>query len=176
MQTVLLIDSPGIAVRRARARDRALSRLRARHLDAALIAGEEPDSGLAIALRAQRLIGRTERRRIAAGLHALVAVAYAPGPTGAMRAPVSRRAVLECAPALEDLADRIGEPGPVSARGVALAGRLLSSGAGPVHGRSEAARARAFAAAVDGARVALTTHDLTHHRREPPCSTSWPSH
>ncbi len=175
MQTMLLIDSPGLTVRRARVRDHALSRLRSRSLDAALIAGAEPDSALALALRAQRLIGHHERRRLAVGLRALVAVAETPGPTGGMRAPVSRRAVLESAPALEALAERLQEPGPVSARGVALAGRLLSSGAGPVHGRTERTRARAFAAAVEQARQALSAHDLSHERREPPCSTSWPS-
>ena len=176
VQTILLNDSPGLTVRRARVRDHALSRVRARSLDAALIAGRAPDSGLAIALRAQRLIGHDERRRLAAALRALVAVAHAPGPTGGMRAPVSRSTVLGCAAALEDLADRLGERGPVAARGVALAGRLLSDGAGPAHDCSQRAGARAFAAAVDEARLALTTYDLTHHRREPPCSTSWPSH
>jgi hypothetical protein len=63
--------------------------------------------------------------------------------------PIARAAVRECRPQLLAIAARLFEVSePVSARGVLLAMRLLTTGSGPLYGRGDPARLRAAASAI----------------------------
>ena len=111
-------------------RERLSLRLRARSLDRALAEGASPDQSEQFARRAQALVRADTRNEIAASLRRLVdgdgrsslgsRVGAAPVRTGAIRRD------------LERVASRLLEPGPVAARGVALAQELLTDGAVPL--------------------------------------------
>jgi hypothetical protein len=76
---------------------------------------------------------------VAAGEPVLpVAAAKSVGPARALRVPLRTTRISQSAPLLSDLANRLLEPGPVPARGVALVAQLLADGSGPLY--REAAR------------------------------------
>jgi hypothetical protein len=132
-----LVHANPVVAGRPRLRHRLAARLRAGALDRALATGVSPEAEPALALRARRLSDLAQRRSIADGLRNLVAEV------------LPDRAVLGAARAeLEQLADALAKPGPVSVRGVAQARILLTDGTGPLYNpRSEASlRARALSA------------------------------
>lgn len=133
MSASVLVERPGtgLVVYRVSLRDRLAFRLRFASLDAALAAGEAPESRAALALRAARLIAPRMRRRLARSLRAFVEMSTRPSIP--RRAPIGPH-VRHAARDLLELADRLETPGPVSARGVALVCVLLSNGNGPLHG------------------------------------------
>jgi hypothetical protein len=115
---------------------RWLVRIRARRrraeLDAALAQGADPWSAPELMVRASRLGSRSERRKVAAGLYALVA--------GARRqhrlAPfveIRHRVVLEQRDSLIALADRLLRPAPVEVAVVAQLALLLRDSSSPVY-------------------------------------------
>lgn len=115
---------------------RRLVRIRAyrrrRQLDAALAQGADPWSAPELMARASRLGSLSERRKVAAGLHALVAVAT----RRKQRSPfvaVRHRVVLEQRESLIALAERLFQPAPIQVAVVAQLALLLSDSSSPAY-------------------------------------------
>jgi hypothetical protein len=77
MSAVLLVSpgglvTSGVVARRARPSHRLAARWRATSLDRAIAAGTPPDSGVALELRAHRLVGPHVRHRLAADVGCLI--------------------------------------------------------------------------------------------------------
>lgn len=101
-------------------------------LDLALARGSDPWSSPELFVRASRLASLSERRKIGAGLYALVAVAR--GQRRSSRfLRVRHRAVLEQRDALVALAQRLLGRAPVEVTVVAQLGRLLADSSSPVY-------------------------------------------
>jgi hypothetical protein len=136
---VLLERDSVVALQRVGVADRVRARLRAAELDRRLAAGAAPESGPELMLRARRLLRRSERRRLARTLRALVRAAAHPRP-GPATPPLARKQVLESAGELERLAATLDATGPVSVRGIALVRLLLTDGSGPLYLASRGGR------------------------------------
>ncbi|HEY2201789.1 MAG TPA: hypothetical protein VGH56_07870 [Solirubrobacteraceae bacterium] len=137
MMTVLLTDefnSACLIARRSSRRERLLTRIRATSLDTAIANGACPDSTAALSLRANRLIGRASRQRVARSIHRLLRDARCPPRRMHESVPICWRKVVRCRQLLEELADRLSGPGPVDAMGVAQLARLLTDGSSPLFG------------------------------------------
>jgi hypothetical protein len=156
---VLLYEADCPIARPARLWDRLMVRVRASRLDRELAAGASPDATVPLALRAQILVRARTRRGMARGAQRVLERAMrAPAadrppssaagrlmtPAGGLvQVPVCRDRVRDAAEDLGDLIRRLLGGGAVGARGVALAGVLLSDGSGPLYHRSSAGDLRA---------------------------------
>jgi hypothetical protein len=110
---------------------RALSRLRARALDRALVDGADPAASAQLAAHARRLTSDRSRAALACSLERLAAAQPDPG---------RRFQVIPFEPAgranarqLTELAARLRGPSPVYSPGVARLRQLVSDGNGPVY-------------------------------------------
>jgi hypothetical protein len=104
----------------------------------------------AVRPRIAELTSFRERTRIAKSLLGAVRDARR---TGISASPLSRRAVVECADELTELAERFANLDlPVAPRGVVLALRLLTDGSSPLYARDRSAELRV---AVTRIRAAL---------------------
>jgi hypothetical protein len=117
-----------------RAVARRLARLRAclRHprLDAALAQGADPWSTGELAARAAQLTSLSHRRKLSAGLIALVELAERRRPASPYLS-VRQQVVLEERESLLALADRLGRPEPVEVAVAAQLSQLLSDPSSP---------------------------------------------
>lgn len=104
-------------------------------LDHALASGRRPESSPALAVRAQWLTGRPVRDDLAACLEDLVEESVGERLHRDRIVPVQWGAISAHREALGALVDELRAPGPVSARGMALAHLLLTDGAGPLYDR-----------------------------------------
>lgn len=116
---------------------RLRAHLRAWHLDEELARGADPDSDPALALRAQRLLRRDSRERIAETLEEDLRDANAPARPSA-RVPLREPAIVAARPELESLAAALRAEGESQVRGVALARLLVADGASPLYGPGSA--------------------------------------
>ena len=117
-------------VRRRSTRLRAT--IRHRRLDVALAEGADPWSDGALLARAARLGSWPERRKVAASLAQLVALATHRWPASSFR-NVRHRAVLEQRQSLFALADRLAQPAPIDIAVVAQLALLVSDRRSPVY-------------------------------------------
>ena len=129
---VLLVGPLGLCPARARLLDRFVARYMATSLDSQLAGGVGPESSLRLALRARLLVRPAHTRTISRALKWLVMTSEA-SPRAPVRAPVRREAVRLARGELLTLADRLVEPGPLGAQGVARVQLLLRDGAGPLY-------------------------------------------
>jgi hypothetical protein len=101
-------------------------------------------------MRAQLLVQPSMRRLLARRVRQVLADARGDGYPRFLdpRIPVQRNRVVAAADALQMLVERLLLPGPVPARGVAVARLLLTDGAGPLYNPSspDDLRARVLAA------------------------------
>jgi hypothetical protein len=118
-----------------------------------LAASSTPDESFELALRARQLGRERHRRRLAASLEEVVRIAQEGGPTRTARPPLARRDVRASSAALLQLAQVLRHE-RVNVKGVVLAERLLTDGAGPlyVYGHDDQLwhAAREATAALDG--------------------------
>jgi hypothetical protein len=108
------------------------ARWRRPQLDAALAAGADPWSSPELLVRAAQLGLRSERRKLATRLYALVALATGHGLASPFLT-VRRRVVLEQRELLVGLAQRLFQPAPVDVAVVAQLAVLLSDRSSPVY-------------------------------------------
>jgi hypothetical protein len=101
-------------------------------LDRDLAEGRRPEAAAELSLRARQLQRRRTRRALAGTIEGLVDAARRPPAMMAGIRP-RRSAVLEASGSLLALADRLRSSRPVTPRGVALAGVLLTSPSSPVY-------------------------------------------
>ncbi len=116
-----------------RLRDRLVARLHTRSLDAALANGTPSESDPALALRARRLTNLPRRRELALAIRHLVHEADRAGARSYMRVRPQPDRVSAARRELATLAEKLAEPAPVCARGVAQALLLLTDGTGPLY-------------------------------------------
>jgi hypothetical protein len=142
-----------VFARRRRIRDGVLLRLCATRLDEELAAGRPADGERLRAMRAQTLIALPARRELAQQWAALLARAERPSHPTLAQVPVRRTEIMAARAEIDHLIYTLRPPQPISARGVARAGLLLTDGTGPVYnrrsGRDLAAELRAVLAALD---------------------------
>lgn len=160
MSKTVLIECPdvGLVVSRVSLRTWLAARFGAASLDEALALGAEPESGLAFALRAERLISHRIRSSLACSLRSYVDMARRPStrvpwPAAALSLLAGEFHVAGAVDDLFALADLLEEPGPADVRGVALVRVLLTDGRSPLHYNrgtgALAAAARAAGEALD---------------------------
>ena len=139
---------------RARAPDRLLARVFGASLDRRLAAGQAPESGRLLAVRAQQIVTLRRRRELARNWERLLDMA-AGGPPAGPRALLCRDRIVAVAAEVRDLAGHLRAPLPVAATGVAAARVLLTDATGPVYNRRDQsgleARLRRISAILDPA-------------------------
>jgi hypothetical protein len=108
------------------------ARRRRQQLDAVLAQGADPWSTPELTVRASRLGLLSERRKIAAGLHRLIALATRQRRTSPILA-VRHEVVLEQRDSLLALAERVSQPEPVNVAVIAQLALLLSDSSSPVY-------------------------------------------
>jgi hypothetical protein len=102
-------------------------------LDRQLAGGMDPGSSAALALRAQRITARRNRRRLADGLAGTLDRAQANAPALSAAIPPQTGEVLAASAVLAALEGRLRAPDPVSARGLAMLQALLTDAASPLY-------------------------------------------
>jgi hypothetical protein len=138
-----------------RVRLSAVVRWHGARLDQELAAGVSPQTCEAHALRARTITGRRSRASVARGLQRVLRTATdtSPGFTAAVRP--HRREVLAARTVIEALDRRLRAPEPVSPRGMAILGGLLTDGTSPLYRPDQpgalGSQLRAAAAALEPA-------------------------
>ena len=134
---LILIDDldQGVTAKSATPWEWFVSHVVAARLDRDLAAGASPDACPVLALRAQALVRPWMRRLLAGRVRQVLEEATDDGALRFLdpRIPVQRNRVLDADDALRSLIERLLLPGPVPARGVAVARLVLTDGAGPLY-------------------------------------------
>jgi hypothetical protein len=137
-RTVLVGTDPAApwAAHRARATDRVLARMFGASLDRRLAAGQVPEAGRLLAVRAQQIVALRRRSELARNWEHLLAEATG-GPASRPRALLCRDRIVAATAEVRDLAGHLRAPLPVAANGVAAARALLTDATGPVYNRRD---------------------------------------
>ncbi len=158
---VLVIDSrgrTGYVIRPVTPLTRLLSRLRGASLDRRLAAGLEPETSRLLATRAQLLMASTSRQRLADEWRDLINRAHRPPTGGSRRVSLQRRRIIAAEQDIRRLAGVLSAPLAPAARGVAMAGLLLTDGTGPLYNRHAGSElGAALHEIADAATVTVTT-------------------
>jgi len=131
-QHELALGDP-LALRPCGPADRLRARAFGASLDAMLAAGVPPESSRLLATRARDIVSLPHRQALARDWEHLLRVAREPTPGQARR--VRAASITRESPAISELAQLLGTPLPVGARGVAMATVLLTDATGPVYNR-----------------------------------------
>lgn len=107
-------------------------------LDRQLAAGISPRSSPALAIRARHIVSPAARQELARRLTRVLDRAGRPAALISPR-PLQRAAVIAAGQDLRELISVLGSGVPISARGAAMAGLLLSDGSGPLYNHRAAA-------------------------------------
>lgn len=108
-------------------------RLDAARLDADLASGVPPETSPLHAARASRLVTPRIRQASAANWEHLLLISREPRRGLSGRVPICRERVQHAEPEIRELITALRAPGPVPARGVAIATNLLTDGRGPIY-------------------------------------------
>jgi hypothetical protein len=135
---VLLVDqtSGRLNPRRAGLLKHIRALLTAGRLDRALARGVQPEASVELALRSQRLVRPSVRRKLARHLRLLLAAADRSHPAPRFAVPLCRDRIAEAAADMRILSDGLVASGPVAAQGVAQVLVLLGDGCGPLYSRA----------------------------------------
>jgi hypothetical protein len=148
VQRTLVTGDP-LAIRPSRLTDRLLARMLGASLDRQLAAGRTPESSPLLAARAQRIVAIRSRRQLARNWENLLRAARRTHGTHYPALPISSDEIIAAEAGVRELVRRITAPLPVAARGVAMAGVLLTDALGPVYRRrSPVTMAAALEAAI----------------------------
>lgn len=149
--TVLVLADP-LVLRPCRLADRLLARAFGASLDRELAAGRSPEASRLLAARARDIVSPRRRQALADNWGHLLGAAYRPRGRRNPAVPVRGDRITAAEPAIRELMRRLSNPGPVPARGVAMASVLLTDGTGPVYRRHAGGT---LAAAVEAALAQL---------------------
>jgi hypothetical protein len=105
-------------------------------LDRKLAAGCPPESGGLLAARAERLVSASKRRGLVQGWERVLNEALRAARPRNPHVPLCRRRIIGAIGDVRTMLRALSTPLPVSARGVAMAGRLLGDGTGPLYNGS----------------------------------------
>jgi hypothetical protein len=114
-------------------RVRLRARLFAGRYDRQIEDGVDPVPGSPLAVHGARLTSARERDDMADALRLIVRDADTTGPRLGSRVPVHTAAVHHAADVIDELCDRLADPFPVRARGMARLRIVLSDGCGPLY-------------------------------------------
>lgn len=109
---------------------------RRERLDRQLLEGADPVTAPELTLRAFQLTRASARAALAASLEDAVSSAAVRSRRSPTAAPLARSAIAAAGPELRALAQTLRDEPVVAARGVVLARRLLTDGAGPLYAES----------------------------------------
>jgi hypothetical protein len=115
---------------------RPLGALFAPTLDRQLASGCPPESSALLAARAAQLVSAPKRRKLVREWQRVLDQARRPPRARNPHAPLCRDRIIDVAGEVRALLGALATPLPVPARGVAMAGRLLSDGTGPLYNRN----------------------------------------
>jgi hypothetical protein len=110
-----------------------LLRRHAARLDADLAAGAVPETSPLHAARARQLVSPAGRDASAANWEHLLLIARRPTRGLPGHAPIRRERVLSAESEIRELITALRASGPIPARGVAIAMKLLGDGRGPIY-------------------------------------------
>jgi hypothetical protein len=130
-----LVTGDPLAMRPSLITDRLLTRTLGASLDRQLAAGRTPESSPLLAARAQRIVAIRSRQQMARNWESLLRAARRAHGTHYPALPISSDWIIAAEPAVRELVQRMTAPLPVAARGVAMAGVLLTDAIGPVYSR-----------------------------------------
>ena len=131
---VIVVDAQqGWALVRPGLLDRLLVRWRAPSLDAQLAAGDSPEGRRGRAVRASLLVDPAARFELASCWQAVLDRVSAASRWTDPRMPLMRSRVAAATAEIRQLIGALRASAPVSARGVAMARRLLTDGTGPLY-------------------------------------------
>jgi hypothetical protein len=116
--------------------DNIVLRLNRPRLDADLAAGQPPETSPRHAARARGLVAPRMRHALASNWEHLLVTAQSPPRGLTNRAPIRRERVHHAETDIRELITALRATGPIPARGVAIATRLLSDGRGPIYNRN----------------------------------------
>ncbi len=102
-------------------------------LDADLAAGRPPEASPRHAARARRLVTPRMRDGLASNWEHLLSTAQHPTGGRSNRAPIRRGRVQRAESEIREMIAALRATGPIPARGVAIATRLLTDGASPIY-------------------------------------------
>jgi hypothetical protein len=136
MMTVLYRDQAALVHYRVGTWVSLKALMAADQLDRQLAAGQPTESSLLLAVHAQRIVRPTACAALAGTLRRILAIAEGRLRPGLTRVPLCRSNVLAVAGELRALADRLEQPGPLRARGVAEVRSLLQDGTGSLYATS----------------------------------------
>lgn len=135
MSTVLLANSTDpytLVIRRTTLRERLFARLHSFTLDLSLARGSNPDSTVALSLRAQKLHSAARRRQLARGFRRVLAASNTSAHPLDPSAPLARNEIEDCRELITEIIDLLESDGPVEASGVAQARLLITEGGSPL--------------------------------------------
>ncbi len=112
---------------------RSGARLLGPGLDRRLALGQPPERSWLLAARAVRLVAPAFRSRLASAWQRLVDTARSEGPVTGGAVRIRRTVIQRLEPEVRAVIEGLRAPGPVPARGVAMANTLISDGAGPLY-------------------------------------------
>jgi hypothetical protein len=115
--------------------DNILLRLNSARLDADLAAGRPPETSPRHAARARGLVSPRMRHALASNWEHLLLTAQGPTRGLTNRAPIRRERVHRAETGIRELITALRATGPIPARGVEIATRLLTDGRGPIYNR-----------------------------------------
>jgi hypothetical protein len=105
-------------------------------LDEKIARGVQTAGDRELGLRAEQLVSRTQRDRLASALERTLDPAETLAARGlTARVPLQVRAIRDCADDIEALVRRLRDGKPIDAQGAALTRRLLTNGASPLYYR-----------------------------------------
>jgi hypothetical protein len=113
--------------------DNILLRLNPARLDADLAAGRPPETSPRHAARARSLVTPRMRHALASNWEHLLVTARGPTRGLTNRAPIRRERIHRAEGEIRELIAALRATGPIPARGVAIATRLLTDGRGPIY-------------------------------------------
>ena len=93
-----------------------------------LAQGADPEATPELILRAGQLTNNRRRRQMARTWRRTIDEAKRPAMTRAMVGIINRRAVLEGEDAIREMIERLSSPEPVTAKGMAMADRIVTDG------------------------------------------------
>jgi hypothetical protein len=112
---------------------RALARIRPTSLDRRLAAGEDTSTDRLLATRANLIVARHYRLRLADDWEHLLTSARQPSVPRSPRLPVQSTTILAAEYHIRELVALIRQPAHVEPRGIARASQLLTDGTGPLY-------------------------------------------
>ena len=130
---VVEVGSVGLVEVRPGPWPRLKARLTADRLDRELASGAPPESSVLLAVHAQRIVDPAACSTLASSVRKLVERTGRKRPALSAQVPIATPTVSAADADLRAVADRLDEPGPVRARGVAEVRALLRDGAGPLY-------------------------------------------